>query len=123
MNTLKEALQSMKAPTLTEEQQMALREGARKGRIQGVLMTAAAGSGHPAGSLSSMELYLLAYGAARIDPQNSGPGLSCNLASGDQAHAAASERNAAGMSRGLAATRKRAWVSSTSCSFSKAQVT
>mgnify|MGYP003586502979 CR=1 FL=1 len=70
MNTLKEALQSMKAPTLTEEQQEALREGARKGRIQGVLMTAAAGSGHPAGSLSSMELYLLAYGAARINPQN-----------------------------------------------------
>lgn len=35
-------------------------------------MTTAAGSGHPAGSLSSMEIYLTVYGVANITPENYG---------------------------------------------------
>ena len=70
METLKKVLQDLEAPRLSSEQEAMLREEARRGRIRGILMTAAAGSGHPAGSLSSMELYLMAYGAARLDPRN-----------------------------------------------------
>lgn len=43
-----------------------LRDAARLCRIKAVTMTAVAGSGHPAGSLSSMEMCLLTYGVAKI---------------------------------------------------------
>lgn len=39
-------------------------------RSWAVTMTAAAGSGHPGGSLSSMEIYLMVYGVANITPGN-----------------------------------------------------
>ncbi len=45
-------------------------EAARECRSWAVTMTSAAGSGHPAGSLSSMEMYLMVYGAANITPEN-----------------------------------------------------
>ncbi len=48
----------------------ALEEAARRGRQRAVTMTAVADSGHPAGSLSSMEMYLLTYGTARLTPEN-----------------------------------------------------
>ncbi len=48
----------------------ALEEAARLGRQRAVTMTAVADSGHPAGSLSSMEMYLVTYGVARLTPEN-----------------------------------------------------
>ncbi|MBN1333677.1 MAG: transketolase [Synergistales bacterium] len=47
-----------------------LSEAARIGRAMSVLMTTVANSGHPAGSLSSMEMYLMAYGVADLNPEN-----------------------------------------------------
>jgi len=47
-----------------------LNEAARIGRAMSILMTTVANSGHPAGSLSSMEMYLLTYGVADVSPEN-----------------------------------------------------
>jgi len=47
-----------------------LSEAARIGRAMSLLMTTVADSGHPAGSLSSMEMYLMAYGVADLNPEN-----------------------------------------------------
>lgn len=55
---------------LPEEAVVDLEAVARLGRQRAVTMTAVADSGHPAGSLSSMEMYLLAYGVANLTPEN-----------------------------------------------------
>lgn len=47
-----------------------LEEAARTCRIWSLVMTSAAGSGHPGGSLSSTELCLLVYGIANVNPEN-----------------------------------------------------
>lgn len=47
-----------------------LQEAARKCRAWAVTMPAVANSGHPAGSLSSMEMFLTAYAVADITPAN-----------------------------------------------------
>ena len=47
-----------------------LQEAARKCRAWAVTMPAAANSGHPAGSLSSMEMFLTAFAAADLTPEN-----------------------------------------------------
>lgn len=47
-----------------------INEIARHCRAWAVTMTNVANSGHPAGSLSSMEMYLLAYAAADLTPEN-----------------------------------------------------
>lgn len=53
---------------LTEEEYAVLRERAWKARSIVLTATTLAGSGHPGGSLSSMEIYTLLYGTARIRP-------------------------------------------------------
>ncbi|MCF7935716.1 MAG: transketolase [Synergistales bacterium] len=47
-----------------------LHEAARQCRLWALAMTTIAGSGHPAGSLSSMEMFLLTYGVADLTPEN-----------------------------------------------------
>src|SRR6056297_3105136 len=47
-----------------------LQKQAAECRSMAVKMTTVANSGHPAGSLSSMEMYLIAYGVADITPLN-----------------------------------------------------
>lgn len=48
----------------------ALQAMARRCRIEAVTMVTAADSGHPAGSLSSVEMYLAVYGVANLTPEN-----------------------------------------------------
>ena len=59
-----------KATHLSEKTIGTLSEAARKCRAMAVIMTSVAKSGHPAGSLSSMEMYLSVYGEADIMPSN-----------------------------------------------------
>ncbi|MGC9489823.1 MAG: transketolase [Thermovirgaceae bacterium] len=66
MKTLKAALEGFPEGTLKPGLAEKVREAARLCRINAVTMTAVAGSGHPAGSLSSMEMCLLTYGVAKI---------------------------------------------------------
>ncbi|MGC9371813.1 MAG: transketolase [Thermovirgaceae bacterium] len=66
MKTLKSALESFPEATLAPQVVEKLRDAAKLCRISAVTMTAVAGSGHPAGSLSSMEMCLLTYGVAKI---------------------------------------------------------
>ena len=54
---------------LTSEQDASLRQAAATCGAWAVTMTAAAGSGHPAGSLSSMHMYLAVYGVADSTPE------------------------------------------------------
>ena len=49
---------------------LSLEEAAARCRAEAVTMVALANSGHPAGSLSSMELYLAVYGVADLTPEN-----------------------------------------------------
>lgn len=65
MKTLKSALEGFPEATLELGLVEEVREAARLCRIKAVTMTAVAGSGHPAGSLSSMEMCLLTYGVAK----------------------------------------------------------
>lgn len=48
----------------------ALKAAAARARINAVTMVTLADSGHPAGSLSSMEMYLAVYGVADLTPDN-----------------------------------------------------
>jgi len=57
-------------PELSEESRAALEEAARIARRRILLMTTAAGSGHPAGSLSSLEMDLATYAVANLRPDN-----------------------------------------------------
>ena len=56
--------------TLSQEWHRTLTEQARIGRAQIIKMTTVAGSGHPGGSMSSLELFLTLYTFARVDPKN-----------------------------------------------------
>lgn len=56
--------------SLTEGQAARIREIARHCRAWAVTMTSVSNSGHPAGSLSSMEMYLMAYATANLTPEN-----------------------------------------------------
>ena len=58
------------APTLGEAERALLEETARLCRGDILAMTAVAGSGHPGGSLSSLEIFLLLWGLAHTDPDN-----------------------------------------------------
>ncbi|MFP4481433.1 MAG: transketolase [Thermovirgaceae bacterium] len=66
MKTLKSALEGFPEAALEPGLVDKLHEAARLCRIRAVTMTTVAGSGHPAGSLSSMEICLLTHGVARI---------------------------------------------------------
>jgi transketolase len=59
-----------RAGSLDENTHRILTDGARTCRRWAVTMTTLAGSGHPAGSLSSMELYLATYAFANVTPDN-----------------------------------------------------
>jgi len=56
--------------TLSPEWHRKLTDQARTGRGQIIKMTTVAASGHPGGSMSSLELFLTLYNFARIDPKN-----------------------------------------------------
>jgi len=66
LKTLKSALEGFPEATLAPRLVEKLHDAARHCRIKAVTMTTVAGSGHPAGSLSSMEMCLLTYGVAKI---------------------------------------------------------
>jgi transketolase len=57
-------------PSLTAEWQKSLTEKARICRGQIITMTTIANSGHPGGSMSSLEAYLLLYHFANVDPKS-----------------------------------------------------
>jgi transketolase len=63
-----ENLRGFKAKSLSLEEVAEIKEACRKGRLWTVIMTSVAGSGHPAGSLSSMELYMTLLAAANTSP-------------------------------------------------------
>ncbi|SMG27083.1 transketolase [Dethiosulfovibrio salsuginis] len=60
----------MKDLILTDKKKMELEEAVKRCSSWAVSMVARANSGHPAGSLSSMWLYLAAYDVADITPKN-----------------------------------------------------
>ncbi len=70
MNELKNALGKFPDAPLGDDAAVLIREASRECGSWAVTMTSAAGSGHPAGSLSSMEMYLIVYGVANITPEN-----------------------------------------------------
>ncbi|MDR1873424.1 MAG: transketolase [Synergistaceae bacterium] len=55
---------------LSDEHIAALNDAARRARLDAVTMVSAAGSGHPGGSFSGMEMYLSVYGVADLTPAN-----------------------------------------------------
>ena len=55
---------------LSSEWHVKLTEMARLGRGHILKMTTVAGSGHPGGSMSSLEIYLMLYFMSRIDPKD-----------------------------------------------------
>src|ERR1035437_9087738 len=57
------------APALDEADASSMRERARILRGAILTMTTLAASGHPGGSMSSLELYQVVYGYARLDPK------------------------------------------------------
>ncbi|MDO9508615.1 MAG: transketolase [Thermovirgaceae bacterium] len=70
MNDIKAALLRFPVEHLDSNIAGKIVETADECRSWAVTMTTAAGSGHPAGSLSSMEIYLMVYGVANITPEN-----------------------------------------------------
>lgn len=48
-----------------------LKEAAQKARLWSILATSVANSGHPAGALSSMDIYMTLLGVANVDSKNS----------------------------------------------------
>ena len=63
-------IRGFKAVRLTIEAIGELKEAARIGRIHTLFATSAAKSGHPAGAMSSMDIYVTLLGAANITPEN-----------------------------------------------------
>jgi transketolase len=57
-------------PALSADWQKTLAERARQCRGQIIKMTTVANSGHPGGSMSSLEVYLMLYHFAKVDPRN-----------------------------------------------------
>jgi transketolase len=63
-------LKSFPVERLSPEQAARITEIARHCRAWAVTMTTVANSGHPAGSLSSMEMFLMTYAVANLTPEN-----------------------------------------------------
>ena len=63
-------LRNFSVGVLTDEQDILLRDIARRSRLNAILMTAVASSGHPGGSLSSMDIYVMLMAAANLTPEN-----------------------------------------------------
>ncbi|MDR2780317.1 MAG: transketolase, partial [Synergistaceae bacterium] len=63
-------LRNFSADGLTDEQDFLLRDIARRSRLNAILMTALASSGHPGGSLSSMDMYVMLMASANLTPEN-----------------------------------------------------
>jgi transketolase len=72
MGVNKKAVQGFPEAVLSPEVLAELSVMCRKGRGDALTMTTLAKSGHPGGSLSSMEMYMLTYGVAEITPENCG---------------------------------------------------
>lgn len=64
------AIRGFRCDELSESAVLALRERAGRCRAASVVMTGVAGSGHPGGSLSSLDMYMLLFGVADLTPQN-----------------------------------------------------
>lgn len=64
------SLRDFSVESLSHENVKLLEEAARKARIDVLTMVTLAESGHPAGSLSSLEMYLTTYGVANLTPEN-----------------------------------------------------
>lgn len=63
-----EEIRHFKADGISAAGAAELREAAREARVWAVVATAAAKSGHPAGALSSMDIYMTLLGAANVTP-------------------------------------------------------
>ena len=70
MKTILPSLRNFPVEELTDSMVHSLEEAAAKCRIDAVTMVTLPNSGHPAGSLSSMEMYLAVYGVADSTPEN-----------------------------------------------------
>jgi transketolase len=70
MGVCKKTVQGFPEKILSPEVLEELSGMCRKARGEVLTMTTLAKSGHPGGSLSSMEMYMLAYGVAEISPEN-----------------------------------------------------
>ena len=70
MKTILPSLRNFPVEELTDSMVHSLEEAAAKCRINAVTMVTLPNSGHPAGSLSSMEMYLTVYGVADSTPGN-----------------------------------------------------
>lgn len=64
-----EEIRNFKAEAISEAGAAELREAARDARVWAVAATSAAKSGHPAGALSSMDIYITLLGAANVSPE------------------------------------------------------
>lgn len=64
-----EQIRGFKSEKMSGELIAKLKEACRKGRLWSVMMTSAAGSGHPGGSLSSMEIYMTLLSVAGVTPE------------------------------------------------------
>lgn len=62
-------IRNFKAECISEEGAGKLAEAARRARMWTVVATSAANSGHPAGALSSMDIYITLLGAANVSPE------------------------------------------------------
>ncbi|HSH00181.1 MAG TPA: hypothetical protein VLB27_09045, partial [candidate division Zixibacteria bacterium] len=66
--TLFAPYRDFKPETLPADVRTALTELCRRARGSVIKMTTVAGSGHPGGSMSSMEMYMLLYSLAKLRP-------------------------------------------------------
>ncbi|MDR3165878.1 MAG: hypothetical protein LBU13_09925, partial [Synergistaceae bacterium] len=64
------ALRNFSSDEASDEQVSLLSETAKRSRLDAVLMTAVAASGHPGGSLSSMDIYTILLATANLVPSN-----------------------------------------------------
>ena len=70
MGISKKMIQGFPEEVLSSEILEELSSMCRKARGEILTMTTLAKSGHPGGSLSSAEMYMMAYGVAEITPEN-----------------------------------------------------
>lgn len=63
-----EEIRNFKAESISANGIEELKEASREARVWAVVATAAAKSGHPAGALSSMDIYMTLLGAANVTP-------------------------------------------------------
>lgn len=64
-----EEIRGFKAKKISDAGVAELKEAARRGRLWSVLATSVAKSGHPAGALSSMDIYMMLLGVADVTPE------------------------------------------------------